>query len=99
MDARDIIIKPIITEKSMQLFNRDNKYTFKVAKDENKIQIRKDIEEIYKIRVLRVTTMKEKGKTVRRGRYMGKNSDWKKAIVQVHQEDKIEINGAALLES
>ena len=50
MDARDIIIKPIITEKSMQLFNRDNKYTFKVAKDANKIQIREAIEEIFRHR-------------------------------------------------
>ena len=99
MDARDIIIRPIVTEKSMQLFNRDNKYTFRVAKDANKIQIREAIEEIFKVRVLRVTTMIVKGKTVRRGRYVGKKSDWKKAIVQVHQEDKIEINGAALLES
>ncbi len=99
MEARDIIIRPIVTEKSMQLFNRDNKYTFRVAKDANKIQIREAIEEIFKVRVLRVTTMIVKGKTVRRGKYVGKKSDWKKAIVQVHQEDKIEINGSALLES
>ena len=99
MEARDIIIRPIVTEKSMQLFNRDNKYTFRVAKDANKIQIREAVEEIFKVRVLRVTTMIVKGKTVRRGRYVGKKSDWKKAIVQVHQEDKIEINGTALLES
>ena len=83
----------------LQIILTKEQYTFRVAKEANKIQIREAIEEIFKVRVLRVTTMIVKGKTVRRGKYVGKKSDWKKAIVQLHQEDKIEINGAALLES
>lgn len=95
---RDIIIKPIITEKSMTLFNDDNKYTFKVAKTANKFEIKDAIQKIFKVRVTNVTTMNVRGKVCRRGKFVGKTSDWKKAIVTVHTEDTIELNGTPLFE-
>lgn len=96
--ARDIIIKPIVTEHTMNLFKYDNKYTFKVLKTANKREIKGAIEEIFKVNVLKVTTMNVCGKTCRRGKYVGKTSDWKKAIVKVQPDQKIEFMGAPLFE-
>ncbi|MBQ9541759.1 50S ribosomal protein L23 [Ruminococcus sp.] len=88
-NAHDIIIKPIITEDSMDRL-ADNKYTFKVAKDANKIEIAKAIEEIFDVKVAKVNTISVKGKEKRMGRYTGFRPDWKKAIVTLEGEKTIE---------
>lgn len=90
LNARDIIVKPIVTEKSMEVME-DNKYTFKVAKKANKIHIRNAVEEIFKVKVVDVKTMNVKGKVKRVGRSVGRTSDWKKAIVTLQEGDSIEI--------
>ena len=90
MEARDIILKPVITEKAVDLM-QENKYVFKVRLDANKIQIKQAVEEIFKVKVVDVNTMRVKGKEKRMGRYVGKTSDWKKAIVQVREGDVIEV--------
>ncbi|MBR1863013.1 MAG: 50S ribosomal protein L23 [Ruminococcus sp.] len=87
--AHDIIIKPIITEDSMDRL-QDKKYTFQVAKDANKIEIAKAIEEIFGVKVAKVNTMSVKGKEKRMGRYTGFRPDWKKAIVTLEGEKTIE---------
>lgn len=78
----DIIIRPIITEKSMSLMG-ERKYTFIVHKDVNKIQIRNAVEEIFDVKVDRVFTMNYLGKNKRVRFHKGKKSDFKKAIVQL----------------
>lgn len=88
--ARDIIVKPIVTEKSVALME-ENKYVFKVSLSANKIEIKNAIEEIFKVKVSDVTTMRVSGKKKRMGRYEGKTSDWKKAIVKLVDGDHIEI--------
>ncbi len=88
--ARDIIIKPIVTEKSVSLME-ENKYVFRVSLSANKIEIKNAIEEIFKVKVSDVTTMRVSGKKKRMGRYEGKTSDWKKAIVKLVDGDHIEI--------
>ena len=88
-NAHDIIIKPIITEDSMDRL-ADNKYTFKVAKDANKIEIARAIEEIFDVKVAKVNTISVKGKEKRMGRYTGFRPDWKKAIVTLEGEKTIE---------
>ena len=88
--ARDIIIKPIVTEKSVSLME-ENKYVFRVSLSANKIEIKNAIEEIFKVKVSDVTTMRVSGKKNRMGRYEGKTSDWKKAIVKLVDGDHIEI--------
>lgn len=88
-NVHDIIIKPIITEDSMDRL-ADNKYTFKVAKDANKIEIAKAIEEIFDVKVAKVNTISVKGKQKRMGRYVGYRSDWKKAIVTLEGDKTIE---------
>ena len=82
MVAEDIIIRPIITEKSNDAM-QEGKYTFKVAKKATKVQIRNAVEKLFEVKVLKVNTMTVKGKTKRVGRYEGKTSDWKKAIVTI----------------
>ena len=90
MEARDIIIKPVVTEKSIGLMEH-NKYVFKVALSANKIEIKKAIEEIFKVKVVDVNTVRVKGKEKRMGRSVGKTSDYKKAIVQLAEGDSIKI--------
>ena len=90
MEARDIVIKPVVTEKSIGLME-NNKYVFKVALSANKIEIKKAIEEIFKVKVVDVNTVRVKGKEKRMGRSVGKTSDYKKAIVQLAEGDSIEI--------
>lgn len=87
--AHDIIIKPIITEDSMERL-QNGKYTFKVAKDANKVEIAKAVEEIFDVKVANVNTMTVKGKEKRMGRYTGFRPDWKKAIVTLEGDKTIE---------
>ncbi len=86
-NPRDIIMKPIITERSMEAAE-DKKFTFKVDKRANKIEIKNAVEEIFGVKVEKVTTMNMKGKVKRTGRFVGKRADWKKAIVKLTPESK-----------
>ena len=90
-DARKIIIYPMVTEKALKLKADNNKYTFRVATGTNKIEIKRAVEELFKVRVLRVTTQCRSGKPKRVGRFEGKRAEWKKAICTLKQGDKIEI--------
>jgi len=79
----------IITEKTHALKEVGNKVTFKVAVKANKIEIRKAVEEIFKVKVLRVNTIRMRGKKKRMGRTEGVRPDWKKAIVTLAPGEKI----------
>ena len=83
----DVIIKPIITEDSMARL-AEKKYTFEVAKTASKIEIKKAVEEIFKVEVEKVTTITMKRKTKRVGYHVGKTAEWKKAIVKLTAESK-----------
>ncbi|MCI5924064.1 MAG: 50S ribosomal protein L23 [Oscillospiraceae bacterium] len=87
MVAHDIIIKPIITEKSMEGI-ANKKYTFRVALDANKIQIANAVEEVFGVKVAKVNTMRVKGHLKRQGRTEGYTPDWKKAIVTLTKDSK-----------
>ncbi|MBO8158041.1 50S ribosomal protein L23 [Thermosyntropha sp.] len=89
-DPRDIIIKPVITEKSMDLL-ADNKYTFIVDRKANKTEIKNAIESIFDVRVEKVHTMVVKGKKKRLGRFEGKTPTRKKAIVTLKPGHKIQL--------
>ena len=89
MDARDILIRPLITEKSTQLME-DGKYVFVVAKKANKIEIAKAVAAIFKVKVADVNTVNVSGKVKRMGRFVGKRSDYKKAIVKLAPGETIE---------
>jgi len=81
-NPRDIIMKPIITERSMA-DAEVKKFTFKVDKRANKIEIKNAVEVIFGVEVEKVSTMNMKGKLKRTGRFVGRRSDWKKAIVKL----------------
>lgn len=86
----DVLRGPMLTEKGTLLKEVDNKVMFKVAKSANKIEIKNAIEEIFKVKVARVSTMNYMGKTKRMGRYEGKRPDWKKAIVTLKEGEKLD---------
>lgn len=90
MEARDILIKPIVTEKSTALME-ERKYTFRVPLSATKIQIRQAVEQIFKVKVQAVNTMRYEGKLKRMGRTQGRRSDWKKAVVTLKPGEAIEL--------
>ena len=88
MTAYDIIIRPVITERSMNSV-ADKKYVFEVAPTAGKIEIKKAIEEIFGVKVAKVNTMNVSGKAKRLGAgRLGRTRDWKKAIVQLTEDSK-----------
>jgi len=84
-----VVKGPIITEKSHLMKAESNKVTFKVDAKANKIEIRKAIEELFKVKVLAVNTINMRGKKKRLGRTEGERADWKKAIVTLAPGEKI----------
>ena len=89
-DARDIILEPVITEKSTRQRETKNVVAFVVARDANKIEIRKAVERLFNVSVTNVRTITVPGKRKRLGRYEGIRSGWKKAIVTLKEGDSIE---------
>jgi large subunit ribosomal protein L23 len=90
-DARSLIRKVLITEKGTGLREKQNQYAFEVARDANKIEIKQAIEKIFSVKVADVRTMQMHGKEKRQGRFVGRRNDWKKAIVTLKPDQKIEL--------
>ena len=92
MDASQVIIRPVVSEKSYVLVNAGNKYTFRVHPDAHKTQIRQAVEQLYpEVKVLEVRTLSVKSKPKRRGFSSGRTRSWKKAIVTLREGDSIPI--------
>ena len=85
--AHDVIIKPIITEDSMARL-AEKKYTFEVADGASKVEIKKAVEEIFKVKVEKINTISMKAKNKRVGYHFGKTSEWNKAIVTLTPDSK-----------
>ena len=90
MTKWEIIKGPIITEKSNDLLEKENKYTFKVALDANKVEIKQAIEAIYKVKVVDIATVRVLPKRRRVGKYEGYRPAYKKAIVKLAKDEKID---------
>ena len=90
MSARDVILRPVVSEKSYSLID-ENTYTFIVHPDANKIQIRQAVEEIWGVKVVKVNTQNRKGKTKDNRLSRGKRKDTRRAIVKLAEGDKIEL--------
>ena len=90
MNARSVIVRPVVSEKSYALLAA-NKYTFRVHERANNTQVRQAIEEIFEVRVQGVRTAWVKPKPKRRGLTRGMSRRWKKAIVTLHPDDSIEL--------
>lgn len=85
--AQDIIVKPIITERSTT-DSAIGKYTFEVAVDATKTEVRQAVEQLFGVKVLKVNTTNYDGKTKRQGVHVGKTSSWKKAVVTIDTDPK-----------
>ncbi len=90
-DINQIIKRPVITEKITSLRQDRNRYSFEVAPWANKHQIKRAVETLFKVKVSDVTTMNVRGKVKRLGRNVGRRPDWKKAIVTLAKDQKIEL--------
>ena len=90
-DPRSIIKRALITEKGTVLRELRNQYIFEVARGANKIEIKRAIEVVFAVKVHQVRTQQLRGKVRRTGRFVGKRSDWKKAIVTLKPDQKIEL--------
>lgn len=92
-DPREIIIRPVITEHSYDMMSK-NTYTFEVAKDANKIEIRQAVEAIFGVKVVKVNTLNVKSKPKRVRYAIGRTRTWKKAMVTLREGDTIELFNA-----
>lgn len=90
MNSRSVLLRPVVSEKSYALMAA-NKYTFRVHPEANKTQVRQAVEEIFGVRVEDVRTVNVRSKPKRRGWTSGRTREWKKAIVELHPDDSIEL--------
>lgn len=90
-DPREVLIRPLMTEKSMRQKEEQNSVTFRVRPDANKLEIRAAVEAIFNVKVAEVRTANYEGKLKRMGKHQGRRSDWKKAIVTLQPGHKIEL--------
>ena len=91
MDNTNVIIKPLITEKSTHQQTTRNAYAFEVNKDANKLQIKAAVEKLYSVKVVDVRTMTRKGKRRRSRQALVKTTDWKRAIVVLAEDSRIDL--------
>ncbi len=90
-DPREVLIRPLMTEKSMRQKEEHNSVAFRVRPDANKLEIRAAVEAIFNVKVAEVRTANYEGKLKRMGKHQGRRSDWKKAIVTLQPGHKIEL--------
>jgi large subunit ribosomal protein L23 len=90
-NIHQVIVKPIITEKSTDQLDKHRAYTFAVDKDANKHEIAQAVEKLFNVKVDSVRTMQYRGKQRRVGRHVGRRAAWKKAVVKLREGDTIEI--------
>jgi large subunit ribosomal protein L23 len=91
MDPHQVIIRPVISEKSYNLIETENQYTFQVDKRANKNQIKHAVEEAFDVKVHRVNTVNVKSKPKRQGLTRGRTSTWKKAVVRLAEGERIDL--------
>jgi large subunit ribosomal protein L23 len=91
VDKYDIIVRPLVTEQGMHFASKRNAYSFEVHPKSNKFQIRCAVEQLYSVKVLKVRTANVKGKPRRRGRFIGLTRHWKKAVVVLHEDHRIDL--------
>jgi large subunit ribosomal protein L23 len=90
-EARSIIIRPLVTEKSSKMRETENKYLFSVAPEANKVEIKRAVEEIFNVKVRTVKTAVVHGKVKKLGVFEGKRPDWKKAVVTLEPGQSIDL--------
>jgi large subunit ribosomal protein L23 len=90
-DPRAVVLRPLVTEKATALKDEQNQVSFEVALDANKVEIRRAVESIFRVKVTDVRTQVVAGKQKRMGRFVGRRPSWKKAVVRLAPDSKIEL--------
>ena len=90
-DPRRIVLRPLVTEKATTLKDEQHQVSFQVALEANKVEIRHAVETIFRVKVADVRTQVVFGKEKRMGRYAGRRPTWKKAVVRLHPDSKIDL--------
>ena len=91
MDPHQIIIRPVISEKSYNLIETQNQYTFQVDRRANKNQIKRAVEEAFDVKVRKVNTVNVKSKPKRQGLTRGRTPSWKKVVIRLAEDERIEL--------
>ena len=94
-DPYTVLVRPLLTEKITAMRESGNKVAFLVRRDSNRIEIKRAVESVLKVKVERVNVMNVRGKTKRLGRFVGKRPDWKKAVVTLKEGEKLELYESA----
>lgn len=90
LESHQILLRPLVTEKGVHRASRNNQYAFEIHRDATKHDVKRAVEELFEVKVVKVRTQTRKGK-LRRYKYRyGRTSDWKKAIVQLHEDHRID---------
>ena len=91
MDPHQVILRPVISEKSYNLIETEGQYTFEVDRRANKNQIKRAVEEAFDVKVDKVNTVNVKSKPKRQGFYRGRTATWKKAVIRLAEGERIEL--------
>lgn len=90
LEPHQVLLRPLVTEKGVHRANRNNQYAFEIHRDATKIDVRRAVESLFDVKVVKVRTQNRKGKNRRFKYRMGRTSDWKRAIVELHSENRID---------
>ena len=90
LESHQVLLRPLVTEKGVHRASRNNQYAFEIHRQATKLDVKKAVEELFDVKVAKVRTQSRKGK-LRRYRFrFGRTADWKKAIVQLHEDHRID---------
>ncbi|MBB3208420.1 MULTISPECIES: 50S ribosomal protein L23 [Pirellulaceae] len=90
LEPHQVLLRPLVTEKGVHRASRNNQYAFQIHRDATKIDVRAAVESLFDVKVTAVRTQTRKGKFRRFRNKMGRTADWKKAIVQLHEDHRID---------
>jgi large subunit ribosomal protein L23 len=90
LEPHQVLLRPLVTEKGVHRANRNNQYAFEIHRDATKIDVRKAVETLFDVKVVKVRTQTRKGKNRRFKYRMGRTADWKKAIIELHSDNRID---------
>ncbi|MEM1226207.1 MAG: 50S ribosomal protein L23 [Planctomycetota bacterium] len=90
LEPHQVLLKPLVTEKGVHRATRNNQYAFQIHRDATKLDVRQAVEALFDVKVEKVRTQTRKGKSKRFKYRIGRTADWKKAIVQLHEDHRID---------
>ncbi len=90
LESHQVLLRPLVTEKGVHRASRNNQYAFQIHRDATKLDVKSAVEELFSVKVLKVRTQTRKGKMRRYKMRYGRTADWKKAIVQLHEDHRID---------